>query len=154
MSEKLGIDVSPSDSGEACIDGTDIVITMTSTSQPVLFGEWLQPGMHINAAGANQWMRRELDEAAVSKANVIVTDDVEQAKAECGDILFPAETGQVRWDQVRSLSGVIGGRTPGRTSEDDFTLFESQGIALEDIAAGIKIYHIARERGIGTELPF
>lgn len=154
MSEKLGIDVTASDSAEACVDGTDVVITMTSTSQPVLRGEWLQPGMHINAAGANHWMRRELDGVAVSKADIIVTDDINQAKAECGDILFPVETGHVRWDQVRSMADVIGGRTPGRNSDDDITLFESQGIALEDIAAGIKIYHIAKERGIGTELPF
>ena len=99
-------------------------------------------------------MRRELDDEAVKRSNVIVTDDVEQAKIECGDLIYPVERGTIRWEQVINLSEVIAGRAPGRNAPEDITLFESQGLALEDIAVGIRVYEIARERGIGQELPF
>ena len=154
MSTELGIDVAAAESAEECVKDSDVVITITSASRPVLEGEWLSPGTHINAAGSNHWMRRELDGKAVERCHVIVTDDVEQAKLECGDLLYPMERGTVRWEQVRNLSDVIAGRTPGRSGDDDITLFESQGLALEDIAVGARVYALARERGIGQELAF
>jgi ornithine cyclodeaminase/alanine dehydrogenase-like protein (mu-crystallin family) len=98
-------------------------------------------------------MRTELDGEAVKRASVVVTDDVEQAKLECGDLLYPVERGIIRWEQVRNLSEVIAGRAPGRNTADDITLFESQGLALEDIATGIRVYALAREQGVGQELP-
>ena len=153
MSERLGITVSAVDSAESCVADSDIVITITSSSKPVLNGEWLTPGTHMNASGANHWMRTELDGEAVKRASIVVTDDVEQAKLECGDLLYPVERGIIRWEQVRNLSEVIAGRAPGRNAPDDITLFESQGLALEDIATGIRVYELARERGVGQELP-
>ena len=152
MSERLGIDVSSVESGEECVADADIVITMTSAGRPVLNGEWISAGTHINAAGANHWMRRELDGDAVRRSSVIVTDDIEQAKMECGDLIYPAELGSIRWEQVRSLADVVGGSAPGRNSDDDITLFESQGLAVQDITTGIRIYQLALERGIGTNI--
>ena len=99
-------------------------------------------------------MRRELDDEAVRRSSVIVVDDVEQAKIECGDLIYPIEQGIIRWEQVRSLSEVVAGRAQGRVTADNITLFESQGIALEDIAAGVRIYELAKGRGMGRELPF
>ena len=154
MSAKLGVEVAAVESAEECARNSDVVVTITSSSRPVLEGQWLSPGTHINAAGSNHWMRRELDGEAVGRCDIVVTDDVEQAKLECGDLLYPIERGTVRWEQVRNLSDVIAGRTPGRTGDDDITLFESQGLALEDIAVGARVYEMARERGIGQELPF
>jgi ornithine cyclodeaminase/alanine dehydrogenase-like protein (mu-crystallin family) len=154
MSVRLGIAVTAADSAEVCVRGSDIVVTVTSSSTPVLSGEWLSPGAHVNAAGANHWLRRELDDGAVRRANVVVADDVEQARLECGDLIYPIERGILRWEQVHSLSDVIAGRAMGRANEGDITLFESQGLALEDIAVGIRVYRLARERGIGRELPF
>lgn len=154
MSTELGVEVAAVESAEECVRDSDIVVTITSSSRPVLEGRWLSLGTHINAAGSNHWMRRELDGEAVGRCDVVVTDDVEQAKLECGDLLYPIERGTVRWEQVRNLSDVIAGRTPGRTGDDDITLFESQGLALEDIAVGARVYELARERGIGRELPF
>ena len=154
MSAELGVEVAAVESAEECARDSDVVVTITSSSRPVLEGQWLSPGTHINAAGSNHWMRRELDGEAVGRCDVVVTDDVEQAKLECGDLLYPIERGTVRWEQVRNLSDVIAGRTPGRTGDDDITLFESQGLALEDIAVGARVYEMARERGIGQELPF
>lgn len=153
MSEKLGIDISPVDNGEECVSGADVVITMTSANRPVLEGDWLTEGTHVNAAGANHWMRRELDGNAVRRSDVIVADEIEQAKLECGDLIYPAELGSIRWEQVRSLADVIGGTFPGRTSDADITLFESQGLAVQDITTGIRVYQLALEKGIGSEIP-
>jgi len=154
MSASLGIEVTASESGEACVKDVDVVITMTSTSRPVLEGDWLSPGTHINAAGANHWMRRELDGKAVGRADVVVTDDIEQAKLECGDLIYPNEFGTIRWEQVISLSDVVAGVAKGRNSAEDITLFESQGLALQDLTTGMRIYNIAKERGLGQQLPF
>ena len=149
---KLGVAVSAVDSAEECVRDADIVITITNASRPVLNGQWLRPGTHINAAGVNNWMHRELDGEAVKRSKVIVTDDVEQAKIECGDLLYPVERGVIRWEDVRDLSEVVSGVSPGRTGDGDITLFESQGLALEDIATGIRVYQLAKEKGIGQEL--
>ena len=82
------------------------------------------------------------------------TDDVDQAKLECGDLLYPIERGVISWEQVRNLSDVIGRRTPGRINSEDITLFESQGLALEDIAVGARVYELARQQGIGKDVSF
>ncbi|MCH7746443.1 MAG: ornithine cyclodeaminase family protein, partial [Chloroflexi bacterium] len=154
MGQQLGISVVATADAEACVNGSDVVIIITNSSTPVISGEWLSAGAHVNAAGANSWMRRELDDEAVRRSNVIVADDVEQAKIECGDLIYPIEQGIIRWEQVRSLSEVVAGRAPGRVNADDITLFESQGIALEDIAVGARIYELAKANGVGRELPF
>ena len=152
MSVKLGIDVVASDSAETAVRGSDIVITITSSSRPVLCGEWLSPGMHVNAAGANHWMRRELDTDAVVRADIVVADDVEGAKIECGDLIHPTERGAITWQRVRNLSDVVAGTVQGRTSPRDITLFESQGVALEDIAVAARLYDLAGRSGVGKKL--
>ena len=150
MADRLGISVAAAESAESCVAGSNVVIT--SSSRPVVNGEWLTPGTHINAAGANHWMRTELDGEAVKRAAVVVTDDIDQAKLECGDLIYPVERGLIQWEQVRNLSEVVVGRAPGRNTEEDVTLFESQGLALEDIATGIRVYELAVERGVGQKL--
>ena len=154
MSERLSLEVMPAESAEECIRGTDIAITITSSREPVLKGEWLKDGCHVNAAGGNHWMRREIDEVAVNRADTIVVDDLEQAKVECGDLLWPAERGLFRWSMAHELRDVVSGKTRGRTQEDSITLFESQGVAIEDVAAALHVYHKAKESGMGQELPF
>jgi ornithine cyclodeaminase/alanine dehydrogenase-like protein (mu-crystallin family) len=153
MKPTLNVEVSAVTSAEDCVRGSDIVITISNSSRPILSGGWLAPGTHINAAGANHRMRRELDDEAVGRADVIVVDDVEQAKIECGDLIYPVERGIIRWEQVRNLCELIAGRVSGRLGANDVTLFESQGLALGDIAAGVRVYQLARQRGLGRELP-
>ena len=153
-SERLGVDVRPVDSAQECVEGADVVITITSARDPVALGEWLAPGAHVNAAGGNHWQRREIDEAAVLRSEVIVVDDLEQAKIECGDLLWLEARGTFRWDMARQLQDVVAGRVPGRLTQDGVTLFESMGVALEDIAAADLVYRKAKEQGIGQELPF
>jgi len=142
------------DSPAEAVKGRDILVTMTNASQPVLDGKLIEPGTHINAAGANTLVNRELDEIAVTRAGLIATDDIEGAKIECGDLAWPAERGLLAWEKVYDLAPIVAGLMPGRRSGEEITLFESQGIALEDVAASALIYERARERGIGAALPF
>jgi ornithine cyclodeaminase/alanine dehydrogenase len=83
-----------------------------------------------------------------------VVDDLDQARIECGDLMWPEGRGTFRWDMAHELQDVVAGRVPGRPSEQSITLFESMGVGLEDIAAAQLVYHKAREQGIGQELPF
>ena len=99
-------------------------------------------------------MRREVDEAAVLRAEVVVVDDLEQAKAECGDLIWPEGRGSFRWGMARELREVVSGRAAGRLSDGGVTLFESMGVALEDVAAAELVYRKARGLGVGAELPF
>ena len=153
-SERLGVNVRAVESAQECVEGADIVITITSAREPVALGDWLAPGAHVNAAGGNHWLRREIDEAAVLRSEVIVVDDLEQAKVECGDLMWLEARGSFRWDMAHELRNVVTGRVSGRVTQEGVTLFESMGVALEDIAAAELVYRKAREQGIGQELPF
>ena len=150
----LGVEVEAAGSAEECVAQADVLAVITNSAEPVVCGEWLRPGVHVNAAGANNWTRRELDEEAVRRADAIVVDDLAQARTECADLMHAVETGAARWEQVSSLCDALAGRSPGRRRPEDVTLFESQGVALEDIALGLRAYRLAQERGIGRQLPF
>ena len=153
-SESLSVDVEAVETAEECVAGADVVIVITSAREPALLGEWLSPGAHINAAGGNHWMRREIDEEAVLRSEVIVVDDLDQAKIECGDLLWLEPRGSFRWDMAKELQDLVSGQVNGRPSADSITLFESMGLALEDIAAAQLVYNKAKEQGIGQGLPF
>jgi ornithine cyclodeaminase/alanine dehydrogenase-like protein (mu-crystallin family) len=152
MSAKLGIEVRPAASAADCVRGADIVVTITNASEPVLTGDMLAPGMHINAAGSNSWLRRELDKATVAKCGVVAVDDIDQAKTECGELMRAAETGHFSWDRALQIDRIVAGDTAGRRGADEITLFESQGIALEDIAVAERVLRLARERNLGHML--
>ena len=152
--ERLGVAVHPAASAEECVAGADIVVTITSSREPVLQGEWLADGAHVNAAGGNHWQRREVDEATVLRSNPVVVDDLEQAKIECGDLLWPEARGSFRWSEAHELRAVVSGQVAGRPTAEGVTLFESMGVALEDIAAAELVYRKARASGVGVELPF
>ena len=143
----------PVGSAEEAVRGADIVTTITTAREPVLHGEWLASGAHVNAAGVNWANRRELDELAVLRADVIAVDDRDQARLECGDLLPLIEAGDLSWERVVELGEVLTGAAPGRTDSGQVTLFESQGIAIEDVAAAKYVYDRARERGIGRDVP-
>ena len=96
MTAELGVDITPVDSPEEAATDVDIVITMTTSRTPVLLGDWLQPGQHINAAGSNHWIRQEVDDNVIRKADIIIVDSIEDAQVEAGDLLYPIERGRVR----------------------------------------------------------
>jgi len=153
MSARLRIPVVAAKSAEETIRSADIVITSTTASKPVLEGRWLKPGTHINAIGSNFPEKQELDVEAVGRCDVIASDCVEQAKIEAGDLIqaFGADTS--RWKGVVEMSDIIGGKVPGRTNQNQITLFKSAGIAIEDVVSAGRIYEIAKERGMGRDVP-
>jgi ornithine cyclodeaminase/alanine dehydrogenase-like protein (mu-crystallin family) len=154
MSRLLGQEVRPAESPAECVKGRDILVTITNASHPVFDGKLVEPGTHINAAGGNTRVHREIDEFAVTRAGVIATDDVEGARLECGDLDWPADKGMLAWEKVWDIAPIVAGLLPGRRSEDEITLYESQGIGLQDAAAAALVYERAKAKGIGTPLPF
>jgi ornithine cyclodeaminase/alanine dehydrogenase-like protein (mu-crystallin family) len=140
-------------SAEDAVKGCDIVVTATTSTEPVLLGDWLAPGTHVNAIGANYEHRRELDVRAVERAAIIATDDPEQVRYESSDLGKAVEQGALNWGKVLGLGDVVAGRAPGRTSAQDITLFKSLGVAIEDVALSIRAYEKAIKQGIGEALP-
>ena len=137
---------------ERAVAEADIVTTATGASKPVFAGSWLKPGTHVNAIGSNFAGKQEIDALSVRRADRIVVDDLDVARLECGDLLHPDAAADLDWDRVHSLADVVGGRVPGRASAQEITLFESQGIGLEDLAVAGVIVDLAQRRGIGTEI--
>jgi alanine dehydrogenase len=153
MTARLGVPVEPSSSAELAVRGSDIVITSTNSVQPVLEGRWLEPGMHVSAIGVNFAHKRELDSEAVTRADVIAADSVEQSRIEAGDLIQAFGGDASRWNAVREFADVIAGKVPGRTSREQITLFKSNGVAIEDIVVAGRVYEIARDRKMGKEVP-
>lgn len=153
MTARIGLAVEPAGSSEEAVKGADIVITATSATQVVLTGAQVAPGMHINAMGANWPQKRELDAAAVARAQKIVVDSIEQSKMEAGDLIQAFGENQSRWDSVRELAQIVAGKEPGRTAADQITLFKSNGIATWDLAAAARVYEMAVARGMGKQIP-
>ena len=153
MSEELGVEMNVVETAQEAVSDVDIIITMTTSRTPVLLGEWLQPGQHINAAGSNHWIRQEVDDNVIKMADRIVVDSKEDAQIEAGDLLFPIERGRVMWSGIHELADLVVGNVKGRQSNEEITLLESQGIALSDIAAANYVYQRAKEKGLGLELP-
>lgn len=151
MSLQFNIDVRPAANPREAVENADIVITATTSPDPVFPGDWLRPGCHINAVGSNWAGRREIDLATVQRSDLVVTDLRAQAQVEAGDLLIPAEAGQFDWNRVYELASVVAGSAPRRTSQDEITLYKGLGIGLEDIATAGLVYRQAREQGRGEE---
>ncbi len=152
MAAELGIEVTAAETAQACVAGAEVVTTTTNSTDPVLFGEWLAPGTHVNAVGANQADRREIDDALVLGADIVITDQLIQARLEARALIELVEGGRLQWDQVGELGAVVEGNWPGRTGSDQITLFHSLGLAFEDVAFGKLILEKARAVGVGREI--
>jgi alanine dehydrogenase len=132
--------------------GQDVVVTITTSKDPVLRGEWLRPGSLVCAAGANIARSRELDNAVLERAAFVCCDSRENARLESGDLIEPVAHGVLDWLEVHELAEVVAGDVSGRQSDDDIVVFKSNGIAAWDVAAGAAVLAIAHERDIGLEL--
>lgn len=152
MSELLKIDVSGVDSPEKAASGKAIIITSTSSREPVLKREWIDPGTHLNIVGSNFLSKSEIDVETVKAASIIAVDSIEQSRLEAGDLLGPIERGAITWESVTELGRIVAGREAGRKSDQDITLFKSNGIALEDISTALRVYQSAKERGVGEQI--
>ncbi len=148
MSVRLGVEVVPARSGEAAVRGKPIVVAVTNAAEPVVRGEWLAPGAFVAAAGGNSLRRSELDAAAVRRSERVVVDDREQARIECGDLAPLVASGELRWEDLETIGEVVAaGKESWRAGS---ALFESQGIAAEDITVAALVY----ERGRADAIPF
>jgi ornithine cyclodeaminase/alanine dehydrogenase-like protein (mu-crystallin family) len=130
----------------------DVVVTITTSRDPVLRGEWLRPGALVCACGANVLGARELDNVVLERASFVCCDSKQQAALESSDLVEPIETGTLDWLEVHELHEVVGGELPGRQADDDVIVFKSNGIAAWDVAAAVKTVELATKRGVGTEL--
>jgi len=151
MTPLLRTEVMPAETPEEAA-WQSIVITATSAREPVLRGEWIDPGAHINVVGSNFLSKSEIDVETIRRASVIAVDSLEQARLEAGDLLPAIERGVISWESVTELGRVVAGQISGRDNRDDITLFKSNGIALEDIATARRVYDLAREKGVGDQV--
>jgi ornithine cyclodeaminase/alanine dehydrogenase-like protein (mu-crystallin family) len=154
MARNLNLNVQAADTPEAAMKGANIITTATTSREPVFPGSSIVAGMHINAAGSNSVARSELDRTTIKRATRIFTDDLMQARAESGDLVMAYERNALIWEQVRPLADVVGGITVGRATTNDVTLFESQGVALWDIALAATTYERALASNVGRNIPF
>ena len=147
-------DAEASPSVEAAVRGADVVVTVTNSAEPVFDREWLKAGAHVNAVGACFPTSRELDSATVADSSFFV-DRRESAVNEAGDYLLALEEGAIGPDHIRAEIGeILIGAHPGRTSQDELTVFESLGLAVEDLAAAEYLMRRAAETGRGTTVQF
>jgi alanine dehydrogenase len=130
----------------------DVVVTVTTSRDPVLRGDWLRPGALVCAVGANDPGARELDNVVLERAAFVCCDSLEQARIESGDLIEPVERGVLDWLEVHELHEVVAGQVAGRQAADDIVVFKSNGIAAWDVAAGAAVLERAQERGVGLEL--
>src|SRR5258708_528752 len=152
MRQKLSLDVVPAKSPEEAVKGSDIVVAITTSATPVFDGEWRASSTHVNAAGSNSLLRQEIDETTVRRAAAVVVDSRPSALKEAGDLLPSLEKGRLHAGMLAELGEVIAGLRPGRREASDITLFESQGMAMQDLIIAAELAKLARARGIGEEL--
>jgi ornithine cyclodeaminase/alanine dehydrogenase-like protein (mu-crystallin family) len=140
-SARLGLNVRAVSNAEECVAKADVVVTVTSTIEPVLRSEWIAPGTHINAAGSNWPHRRELDSALIlNRHALIAVDSVEVGRIESGDLLIPMKESGATELPACELADIVAGKRRGRTSADQITIFKSNGLAVEDVAVAGYLY--------------
>jgi alanine dehydrogenase len=149
MCEICQTDVVPVSHPEAAAEKKDIVITATTSREPVLNGNWLAEGAHVNAVGSNFMGKAEVDVVTIRRASCVVVDSKDQARLEAGDFQQALEDGSLHWSNVRELGQVVIGRNAARKHPQDITLFKSLGIAIEDVAVAARVYAKARAEGVG-----
>ena len=150
FAERHGAEVAetPADAG-AC----DVVVTATTSRDPVLRGDWLEEGALVCAIGANDPSARELDNLVLQRASLVCCDSLEDARLESGDLIEPVAAGTLDWLEVHELHQIVAGELPGRQSERDIVVFKSNGIAPWDVALAHELVARARARGVGVTLP-
>src|SRR5436190_3332901 len=151
---RFSFPVVPVQDAETAARDADIIVTATTSRDPVLRREWISPGAHINAVGTYAPTAREIDTATMAEASLFV-DRRESALNEAGDYLIAAQAGAIGPDHVRGeLGEILIGACPGRTSPEEITIFKSLGLAIEDLAAAAHIYQKARDKSLGTWVEF
>jgi ornithine cyclodeaminase/alanine dehydrogenase-like protein (mu-crystallin family) len=154
MSEYCGTQVLPAHSPDETAAEKDLIICATSSKTPVFDGRAIETGTHLNVIGSNYLSKAEIDVQTVRQAEVIVCDSIEACRNEAGDFVAALEAGVTDWRLMHELADVVSGRQTGRASPEQVTLFKSVGLAIEDLALGVRLLQSAREEGVGRTLPF
>jgi ornithine cyclodeaminase/alanine dehydrogenase-like protein (mu-crystallin family) len=152
LSADLGVAARAVDDAESAVRGADVVLTITTSGEPVFEADWIGPGALVIGAGSNFPNRSEIPSALVARARTVVVDQLAAARLESGDLLQAEAAGHFTWERAIELGAVVAGKWKP-PSEPGITLFESHGLALWDLAAGVVVLAAARERGLGTEIP-
>jgi ornithine cyclodeaminase/alanine dehydrogenase-like protein (mu-crystallin family) len=142
-------EIEPVPRPEMAAEDKDIVITATTSREPVLNGHWIAEGTHLNVIGSNFLGKAEVDAVTVRRCESIVVDGKDQARNEAGDYVAALEEGSIHWADIHELGQVIVGRYTGRAHSQDVTLFKSLGLALEDIAVAARLVAKAQTAGVG-----
>ena len=145
------VDATPAESHHEA-GSQDVVVTVTSSRDPVLRGEWLPAGALVAAVGANHPSRRELDNAVLERASFVCCDSLEAARIESGALIEPVAAGVLDWLEVHELQEVVAGEIQGRQSSADVVVFKSNGLAAWDVALGAEVLRRAREQDVGREV--
>ncbi len=153
VEQKIGVKITAASSPASALDSVDLVITSTTASTPILTSEHLEPGMHVVAMGSNNPAHAELTPDAIARTDRVFVDDLNGAQLECGDLIAAVQSGRFQWGQAIELGLVVAGEVDGRTTNDEITLFESQGIALWDISLAQAVLERASVAGRGFEIP-
>jgi ornithine cyclodeaminase len=153
-SGRYGFPVEAVESVKDAVEGADLIVTVTNAKQPIVQREWIASGAHINAVGSCIPTAREIDGATVAAASVF-TDRRESALTEAGDLILAQADGLIGADHIRAeLGEVLTGAHPGRTSDDEITMFESLGIGIEDVACAAYLYDQADSESFGSWIDF
>ena len=143
---RFGLKATATSTARDSVEGADIVITATSSREPVLEAAWISPGTHINAMGSNQANRRELpSQLVIGRADLVAVDSLEDARIESGDLIIAQRDLQDPRFPGVELGDVITGRIPGRTAADQITIFKSNGLAIQDVAVAGFLYEAKSE---------
>jgi ornithine cyclodeaminase/alanine dehydrogenase len=142
------------DNPKDAVNEADIVTLITSAKEPIIDGDWIKPGTHINGAGSHAPSMREIDTKTVIKSKIIC-DLIDACKPEAGDFIIPFEEGIWNWEKVHaSLGDVLTGKKTARENENEITLFKSVGLAIQDLSTAFHVYNKAVEMNVGLDFNF
>lgn len=154
---QLGIAIEAVDSARAAVEGADLVVAATNTSESIVNGRWLAPGAHVvSIVSGDEWVKRcELDDETMRRAPVVILNSKEAAmNQQQGDIAEPVAKGILSWERLYDLAELVVGEAPGRCGPEDVTVFKNNiGLGLQFAAVAPRVYELARKAGIGRELP-
>ena len=151
MGRELDLGVEPVGSPREAVEELDVVVTATTSVDPVVEGSWVSSVTHLNLVGANQVHRREVDAEVLGRSGVVVVDDLRQAEREAGELLAPVDRGVLLWEQVQLLGSLVAGGGRGREHDDEVTVFKSLGVGIEDVAVASLVYDRALLAGLGHQ---
>ena len=152
MADSLGLDVVAVDTNEEAVRGSDIVVAIAATMEPVLEGDWLSPGATVIAAGPTTWRAREVDDRTLTRADKIFVDSPEQAREEAGDMASAVDRGLLQWSQVLELRHAVAGIVSGRDNPQQIVYVKLMGTGVADVAAANLAYQQAKAKGLGLEM--